>query len=155
VIVDFADTDAAIEATLGSLEEQIFFCLHFAPSGKLFREMVKLPFDSWTSEPHRSGEESIRIARRTIRAKIRVKETCYVAAPESVATGLARLPPALQGIAERLGPSSYLADLALGMARVASQMPVRTPFENVAVSLMAQPGTAPPLSGDFNNLQGE
>jgi hypothetical protein len=66
-IIDFADTDAATEAQLDALEDQIFWCLHYSPTGNLFRQMAKLPFDEWTSTPHRSGEEAIKLARRTMR----------------------------------------------------------------------------------------
>jgi hypothetical protein len=51
--------------------------------------------------------------------RIAVRETCYDAAPITVPTDFDRLPSGLQSIAAQLTESTYLHDLALGMARVA------------------------------------
>lgn len=155
-IIDFADTDAATEAQLDALEDQIFWCLHYSPTGNLFRQMAKLPFDEWTSEPHRSGEEAIKLAHRTMRMPVWMKEVCYVGDPATVPADLDRLPPGLKAIADQLGPSTYLHDLALGLARSASVAPVRVPLQTVAGTIAPQPGgdgTAP-IAATFN-LQGE
>ena len=155
-VIDYADTDAATEAQLDALEDQIFWCLHYSPTGKLFRQMSKLPFDEWHSTPHRSGEEAIKLAKRTVRAKIRVKETCYIADTATALTGLDRLPPQLQDIASQLGGSTYLADLALGLARTASVMPIRVDLLGVAGTIAPMPGVngTPPVTTNFQ-LQGE
>lgn len=156
-IVDYADTDAAIETTLGVLEEQIFHALHFGASGALFRQMVKLPFDEWHSNvKHRSSEESIRLAARTLRARIRVKESCYDPAPLVSPTGFDRLPASLKAIAVQLGESTYLHELALGMARMAPVMPTRVDLESVGITAAPQPGEADtaPVEGSADNLQG-
>jgi hypothetical protein len=155
-IIDFAETDAETEAQLDALEDQISWCLHFSPSGKLFRQMGKLPFDEWNSEPHRSGEEAIKLAKRTIRAQICVKEVCYVADVATAPADLDRLPPGLKAVADQLAGSSYLATLALGLARTASVMPPRVDLKSVAASMPPQPGVAgtAPVSASFN-LQGE
>jgi hypothetical protein len=158
VIVDYADTDAALETVLGVLEEQIFHALHFGPSGALFRKMVKLPFTEWHSTiKHRAGEENVRLAARTIRARIAVKETCYDAAPITVPTDFDRLPSGLQAIAGQLTESTYLHDLALGMARVAPVMPVRVDLNSVAITAPPQPGVTGtvPVEASADNLQGE
>lgn len=157
VIVDYADTDASVEATLGVLEEQIYHALHFGPSGALFRQMVKLPFDEWHSTiKHRSGEESIRLAARTIRARIRVKESCYDPAPVAPPADFDRLPASLKAIAAQLGPSTYLHELALGMARMAPAMPTRVDLNTVGITAAPQPGVSDtvPVQGTANNLQG-
>lgn len=154
-IIDYADTDAAVEVMLGTLEEQIFRCLHDGPTGALFRQMAKLPFDSWTSTPHRSGEENIKLARRTLRTKIRVKEVCYVAPTGDTPQGFDRLPPALKTIANQLGGSTYLAELALGMARASTVTPALSPFAGLKLSIAPQPGidgTAPIVTHE--TLQG-
>lgn len=157
-VIDFADTDAATEAQLDLIEDQIYWCLHFGPTGNLFRQMSKLPFDHWHSEPHRSGEEGIKLAKRTIKGRIRMKEVCYEAVPSSPPADLARLPPALQTIAAGLGNSSYLADLALGLARGASVMPTRVDLKTVTVAstIAPNPNTqgAPSISATLSNLQG-
>ncbi|WP_315747863.1 MULTISPECIES: hypothetical protein [unclassified Bradyrhizobium] len=157
VIVDYADTDASIEASLGVLEDQIYHALHFGPTGALFRQMVKLPFEEWHSTiKHRSGEENIRLAARTIRGRIRVKEACYDPAPITPPADFNRLPAALKAIATQLGPSTYLHDLALGMARAASVMPIRVNLDAVAIKTAPQPGVTgtTPVQSAADNLQG-
>jgi len=155
-IIDFADTDAATEAQLDALEDQVFWCLHYSPTGRMFRQMSKLPFEEWGSMPHRSGEESVKLARRTVRAKIRVADACYLADVATVPADLDRLPPGLKAIADQLGGSTYLATLALGLARSASVMPPRVNLLSVAGTLPPQPGVAgtPPIATSFK-LQGE
>ncbi len=137
-IIDFADTDAATEAQLDGLEDQIYWCLHFGPSGALFRKMSRLPFLEWKSTPHRSGEEAIKLARRTIKARIRVVDACYDPAPAVSPVDLARLPKPLGDIAAALGDSTYLATLVLGLARVASVMPLRVDLDRVTMDVQNQ-----------------
>jgi hypothetical protein len=155
-IVDYADTDAATEAQLDALEDQVFWCLHYSPTGKLFRKMTKLPFEEWVSTPHRSGEEAIKLARRTLRGRIKLADFCYVADVATTPANLDRLPPGLKSIADQLGGSTYLADLALGLARTASVMPPRVDLKGVAATVARQPGVAgtPPVNASFN-LNGE
>jgi hypothetical protein len=158
LIVDYADTDAAIEATLGVLEEQIYHALHFGPSGALFRRMCKLPFDGWESTiKHRNGEESIRLAARTIRTRVCLKESCYDPAPATAPVDFDRLSGLLKTIATQLGPSTYLHDLALGMARMAPVMPTRVNLNTVGITTAPQPGVSDtvPVSGTAANLQGQ
>jgi hypothetical protein len=157
VIVDYADTDAALETTLDVMEEQIFHALHFGPSGALFRKMVKLPFVEWKSAiKHRAGEENVRLAARTLRTRIAVKEFCYDPAPVTVPTDFDRLPSGLQSIVAQLTESTYLHDLALGMARAAPVMPVRVDLKGVALTAAPQPGAtgSAPVQASADNLQG-
>jgi hypothetical protein len=156
-VVDFADTDAAVETTLGVMEEQIIHALHYGPTGALFRKMVKLPFDEWHSTvKSRSGEEDIRMARRTVRGRIHVRETMYNPAPVTTPVDFDRLPTGLQSIAEALGASTYLHDLALGMARLAPVMPLRSDLTGVGITAKPQPGAngTMPVQSAANNLQG-
>ncbi|WP_148287916.1 hypothetical protein [Rhodopseudomonas sp. B29] len=155
-IVDYADTDAATETTLGVIEEQIYHALHVGPTGALFRQMVKLPFDEWQSTiKHRGGEESVRLAARTLRAKIRVKESCYDPAPATTPTDFDRLPSGLKAIAAQLTESTYLRELALGMARAAPAMPKRVDLKTVGLTAAPQPGVngTAPVSAAATNLQ--
>lgn len=152
-IIDYADTDAATEAQIDVLEDEVFHALHFGPTGKLFRQMAKLPVMEWQSVPHRSGTEDIRLAKRTVRARLRMKEVCYAAAPATAPVGLDRLPPALRDIATQLGGSSYLADLALGLALAAPVMPVAVPFEIGALQLQPVAGV-PPIGANVPIPQG-
>jgi hypothetical protein len=157
LIVDYADTDAATEARLGMLEAQIHHALHYGPSGALFRQMAKLPFDDWESTiKHRNGEENIRLAARTIRARVCMREACYDPAPAATPVDFDRLPGLLKSIALQLGPSTYLHDLALGMARMAPVMPTRVDLKTVGITAAPQPGVTgtDPVQGAVNNLQG-
>jgi hypothetical protein len=155
-VVDFADTDGATEAQLDALEDQIFWCLHYSPTGKLFRQMSKLPFEEWTSVPHRSGEEAIKLARRTVRAKIRVADACYLADVKTTPADLDRLPLQLKAIADQLGGSTYLAELALGLARTASVLPPRVDLKSVAGTVPPKVGAAIPAPLAVSiNLQGQ
>lgn len=150
--VGYRDTDAGCEAILGSLEDQIFHSLHFSDGGAMFRKMIKLPFTEWHSATLRSGEENSRLARRAVSTKIAMREACYVALPHQVAEGLDRLPPLLRDIAQQLAPSTYLHELALGMAAVAPQMPIRPLLQSVGIDIKRN---EQPLGGaEANKLQG-
>jgi hypothetical protein len=65
--------------------------------------------------------------------------------------GRSRSPAAgLKAIADQLGPSTYLHELALGLARTASVAPVRVPLHTVAGTIAPQPGGAgtAPIAAD-------
>lgn len=153
VLIDFCETDGQTEAALDTLEAQIYDVLGSAPSGRLFRDMAKGVAESWHSEPRRSSEEELKLARRKITAVYRLKET-YLAAPAATApVDLARLPPSLRTIAAALDGSTYLSDLVLGVARSAYVMPTRVPLDSVVFT--ATPTNAPaPVQSSANNLQG-
>jgi hypothetical protein len=63
----------------------------------------------------------------------------------------------LKTIATQLGPSTYLHDLALGMARMAPVMPTRVNLNTVGITTAPQPGVSDtvPVSGTAANLQGQ
>ncbi|WP_315701295.1 MULTISPECIES: hypothetical protein [unclassified Bradyrhizobium] len=150
----FYVTDGQTEAMLDSLEAQIYEVLHFAPSGALFRQMGKGMAESWHSEPHRSGEEDVRLARRKVTALFRLKETYLDPAPATAPADLARLPATLQPIAQALDGSTYLADLVLSVARVATAMPTRVNLNTVGLTASPQPAVSASVQGTANNLQG-
>jgi hypothetical protein len=151
-IVDYCDTDAGAEAALDGLEDNIFHALHFGPTGKLFRQIAKVPADERSSHPKRAGEESIRLSARTVRYKFCLKEVCYQAAPLTTPAGLDRLPPVLKAIAEQFGSSTYLAEIALGVARTASVMSNRIALDRVTVTANLPAGNS--KTSNFDNLQG-
>ncbi|NEW96641.1 hypothetical protein [Rhodopseudomonas sp. BR0G17] len=156
LIVDYADTDSASEARLDVMRQQIFHCLHEAPSGRLFRRLAKLPFDSWQSHAKRSGEEAIKIAGRTIVGRIAVRETCIDAAPASALVDLDRLPAPLKEVAQELSDTStYYAELTLGIARAAPVMPVRKPLSSVSMNIKpaVQPDGEQPIDASADGLQ--
>lgn len=154
-VAGIALTDAELEASLDVFEDQIYHALHFGPTGALFRRMIKLPCLSWQSHPMRASQEAIRIAARTIRVRIDLKEFCYEAAPPSPRTGLDRLPAGLRGIAAALSGSTYLAKIVAGLAAAAPAMPVRAPLESAGMTI--DPGLSPPddsvIVADVANLQ--
>lgn len=152
-IVDFCETDGQTEAALDTLEAQIYDVLGDAPSGDLFRSMAKGVAESWHSEPRRSDEEEIKLARRKITAVYRLKES-YLDAPAAVAPlDLARLPKALRSVAQALDGSTYLAGLVLGVARSAYVMPTRVPLDEVTFTATPQ-GAPVPVQSSSDNLQG-
>ena len=155
-IIDFCETDGETEAALDALEDEIYQVLHFAPSGALFQNMAKGIAESWESNAHRSGEEEIRLARRTIRARYRMKESYLDPAPTTAPVDLDRLPAALQPIASALNGSTYLTALVLGAARAAYVMPTRVNLNTVGIGMKPQPVTNNPASvqGVAGNLQG-
>jgi hypothetical protein len=142
LIVDYADTDAALEALIGSIESQIFLALHGSPSGALFRRIAKMPFDGVESTTKRSSEESLRLAKRTVIAKVPLKEFCYEGVPDAPRAGLLRLPPGLQDIATALSNSTYRTALVLGIAQASPQMPVRTDLAGVSMTVTEGSGGA-------------
>lgn len=137
----YSDTES--EAQLDALEAQIFHALHFAPSGALFRKATRIPFESWRSVVHRSSEEGLRIAMRTITGQIRLAETMTAPAPSVPPTGLDRLPAALQPIAQALGDSTYLAAVVAGIAAAAPVMPQAVPLETVGITVDAKTPATP------------
>jgi hypothetical protein len=152
----YCESDGQTEAKLDALESQIYEVLHFAPSGALFRRMGKGMAESWHSEAHRSGEEDVRLARRRITASFRMRESYLDPAPSSTPADLARLPAALQPIAQGLDGSTYLTALVLALARATFAMPQRVPLNGVGITAAPQPGVAgtSPVQATANNLQG-
>lgn len=155
-IIDFCETDGETESALDALEDEIYQILHFAPSGALFRQMAKGIAESWESTAHRSGEEEIRLARRAIRSHWRMKESYLDPAPVTAPADLARVPAALQPIANALNGSTYLTALVLGAARAAYVMPTRVNLGTVGFTTAPQPGTnnPAPVQSVAGNLQG-
>ena len=154
-----AVTDTELEASLDVFEDQIFHALHYGPTGALFRKIVKLPFLTWQSKPLRSSQEGVRLAARTIKSKINVKDICYQAVPAAPPTGLDRLPPALKEVALALDGSTYLAKIAVGVAGAAPVMPARTNLETVGLTADQRTASTPADSesavvADVSNLQG-
>jgi hypothetical protein len=130
-------TDAQLESALDTLREQVWQILHAAPSGALFRKMVKLPADEWRAHRQASTEENARIAFRTIKARFCLREYCYEAAPYQAQTGLDQLPPALAAIAKALPADSEGAKIMTGVADFAPRMPIATPLNTVGWTIYA------------------
>lgn len=143
-----AFSDPELEADLDMLEQQVWHALHYGPTGALFRSLARVPFQDWRSLPHRTAEEGFRLAMRTIRAKVSVKELCWQAAPATTPAGLARLPAPLDAIAAALASTSYGGKLAAGMATAAPVMPTATPLQSVGLTAQLDNGNAVEASAD-------
>lgn len=153
LVVDYADTDAALESVIGSIDWQIYSALHGGPTGALFRRIAKTPAVHWESSTKRSGGEAYRLAKRTIVAKVDLQEFVYQVAPTPPLTGLGRLSPRLQPIAEALSNSTYRTALVLGIAKAAPIGPTPyTPLESIGVQATAGQAGANLIAGEANNL---
>lgn len=158
-VAGLAVSDAELEADLDVLEQQIWWRLHIDPSGASFRSLVHLPFDQWYSEARRSAEEGQRLAARTIRIKVKMRDQCFVASPDAPLTGFARLPKPLREVAEKLGASTYLHAIASAVADVVPVSPVLPRLNKVSIDIGADHaasanesvGTVPAVA---NNLDG-
>jgi hypothetical protein len=153
----YAYLDPEIEAELDLLEHQIFWHLHFGPTGALFRKMAKLPLADWQSLPDRSSEEKVRLAKRTIRAKVPLRELCYEAAPLAPPTGLDRLPTLLAEIGAALSDTSAVRKLVDALAGGSPVAATRVDLETVGLSIDAHGTTGAAGAGDVeasaDNLQ--
>ncbi|WP_316216625.1 hypothetical protein [Bradyrhizobium sp. SZCCHNR3003] len=145
LILDYADTDLALEATLDAMSEQIRFCLVNSPHGVLFRKMIKGVPEGWESTAKRGGEEAYRLARRHLSVSCNIKDYYFEGAPETQRANLLRLPPALQDIAAALSVngSTYFASAVLGVARSMPQMPVKSPLKDVVMTLVTPTPASP------------
>ena len=147
------DAAAALESVIGSIDWQIYSALHGGPTGALFRRIAKTPAVHWESSTKRSGEEAYRLAKRTIVAKVDLQEFVYQVAPTPPLTGLGRLSPRLQPIAEALSNSTYRTALVLGIAKAAPIGPTPyTPLESIGVQATAGQAGANLIAGEANNL---
>lgn len=117
-------TDAESEASLDLLETSIRFALTYGPTGFLFRTVSGGRIMSISSKPTRSGEEAIRLAMRSISMRVQVDDDCFDLAPNSVATGIDRLPDPLRSVIAALPDGSYGRAMADGLAAFAPTAPV-------------------------------
>jgi hypothetical protein len=139
------ETDGELESSLDLLEAQIKFWLLFGTSGStalvnrerktLWRAMTGCKVSSIHSMPHRTSEEAVRLARRTVTWKVQVLDDCYDPAPPAGATGLDRLPQPLRAVVEALASTSYGAKIGAGLADGAPAMPVAQPLHKVEIAL--------------------
>jgi len=139
------ETDAELEASLDLLEAQIKFALLYGPAGALWRKVTGRKVTDPRSVPHRTSEEAVRLARRTVTWKCQVLDDCFEAAPPADPVGLDRLPQPLRGVLAELAATAYGRKIGLGLAAVAPVMPVRTPFARADLNVKgADPSGAVP-----------
>jgi hypothetical protein len=124
------------DSRLDLLEAQIGFILFYHPTGKIWRDVTGRKVEDPRSVPHRSSEEGVRLARRTVTWKTELKiADCFDAAPFTAPTGLDRLPPPLRGVIEALAATAYGAKIGAGLALGAPVMPLAQPLGKIVPGL--------------------
>jgi hypothetical protein len=127
--------DGELAASLDLLEAQLLFALFNGPSGKLWRKMTARRVLSYSSTPHFTGEERIRLARRTVKLKVQIADDAYDPAPLATPEGIARLPEPLRTVVAGLVENGYGAKLGAGLAGLAPVMPLVAPLDRVTLNL--------------------
>lgn len=143
-------TDAELEAELDRLETEISLALLYAPTGSIWRRLTGRLVTDPRSTPHRTSEEGVRLAMRTVIWKVQVPDDLFDAAPSIEPVGLARLPEPLQTVIGELAATAYGARLGAGLAATMPTMPVATPLKTVVIDAEMVPDGVTP-SGDANN----
>jgi hypothetical protein len=141
-----AITDAALEFKLDLLEAQARFALHFAPSGAWFRKLAILPAIDIRSLPHRTSEEGVRLAYRSLRVQVQMRnDDEFDPLPLVEPHGLARLPQPTRDFIASLPADHYGRQIAEGMAAAAPSMPLRVALKTVGLNakVTAPDGTIP------------
>jgi hypothetical protein len=131
----YPETDAEMEASLDLLEAQIKFVLLYHPGGKIWQDVTGRKVTDPRSVPHRSSEEGVRLARRTVTWKVEIPEDCFDPAPIVNPTGLDRLPQKLRGVIKALAATSYGAKIGQGLALGAPVMPLAQPLGKILSGL--------------------
>jgi hypothetical protein len=126
-------TDPELEAELDRIETEISLALMFNTNGitirhggetkPLWRALTGRMVTEPRSMPHRTSEESERLAMRTVTWKTQVPDDLFEIPPPADVTGLDRLPEPLRAVAKALentpGASVLLKGLAGGMPTMA------------------------------------
>ena len=155
------ETDAELEASLDLVEAQIKVVLLYGPSGEIWRSVSHRRIHNPRSVPHRTSEEGVRLAKRTMTWKIEVNDDHYDPAPAATPTGLAILPEPLRRLAEQMPKLSYALKILNGIAAepTAPVMPIAVPLETVTLSVsVANPTTgalpvAPQIAAEVDDLE--
>ncbi len=167
-IAGIPQTDAELEAELDRIETEIYFALLFASNGAtmnmaraggtprvetLWRALTGRMVTDPRSTPHRTTEEGVRLAMRTMIWKVQVPDDSFYALPLSPLTGLDRLPEPLKAVAKNLLATSYGAQLALALGETMPTMPIPTPLTDVTLGTeiipVGQTATGTPnINGD-------
>ncbi len=167
-IAGIPQTDAELEAELDRIETEIYFALLFASNGAtmnmaraggtprvetLWRALTGRMVTDPRSTPHRTTEEGVRLAMRTVIWKVQVVDDLFEPLPLQPLTGLNRLPAPLKEIAAALLETSYGAQLALALGETMPTMPVPTSLTDVTLGVeiipVGQTATGTPnINGD-------
>jgi hypothetical protein len=159
-VVACPETDDELEASLDLFEAQIKFALLCGPTGEIWRSICHRRIHSPRSVPHRTSEESVRLARRTMTWRVEVNEDQFDAAPSVAPTGIAIFPEPLKRLAEQLPALGYAMKLLNGLAGepTAPVMPTAVPLETVAMAVaIANPAGVQPaqaqIAAEVDNLE--
>lgn len=136
-VVADPETDAELESALDLLEAQIRFILFFGPTGQIWRNVSHRKVHNPRSVPHRSSEEGVRLAKRTMTWKVEVVDDCFDPAPLTTPTGFDVFPEPLRSLAKALPTGSYALAILNGLAAepTAPVMPVATPLETAVLNV--------------------
>jgi hypothetical protein len=153
--IEIATTDSALEFKLDLLECQILHALQFGPTGKTFRAIAELPAKEIRSLPHRSSEQLIRLAFRTVTLKVRLRRSDLVASNlYAPAEGLEVYPEPLRTVLKALPVDHYAVRIANGLQAAVPRMPLAHPLATTAMRVTMlppyPPGTTPPLPAPPN-----
>lgn len=133
--IGIPQTDAEMEALIDLFEGQVKFVLHYGQTGAIWRALTGRRILDIRSLPHRTSEDGVRLAMRTLRMKVVVPDDCFDAAPSAAPEGLDRLPQPLRTVVSQLSETSYGAALAEMLAPAAPVMPVATPLSAVGMKI--------------------
>ena len=149
-VVAPAVTDPALEFKLDMLELQVRHILHFgaSPQAVAWQRMATLPAVAIHSVPHRTSEEGIRLAYRTLRLRIKLRSADVVPSGQlNAPTGFAAFPSPIAAFLASLPAGHYAVAIANALAPAVPVMPVANPLTTVTLGAQvgppAPPGTAP------------
>jgi hypothetical protein len=143
-------TTPQLEAGLDFLSAQIFFVLLYADAGAIWRNVCGRRVHNPRSTVHRTSEEGVRLARRTMTWKVEIEGDRYDPAPATTPTGLAILPHPLRDVAAALPSGGYGARIVAGLIAetTAPVMPDAVPLDTVGLNVTVEPpGVMPSAPG--------
>lgn len=140
-------TDSELESALDLMEAQILFALMYGPSGKIWRAITGRRVPEYTSLPHRTSEEGVRLAMRSLRMKVQVDDEKFIVVPDAPLTGIDRLAGPLADVYAALAATSYGQGVVLGLSNDVPTGAVRVPLKTVNFTF--QTGS-PPAPQDAN-----
>ncbi len=130
-----AVTDRQREATLDVLESQIVQALVRGPTGGLFRR-TGMEVHRLHSVPQRGDDKTLRLAARTLKLTVKVKNErwpAFGAVPAPI--GLDLLPEPLRTVGKALDPASSGGQLCLELAALIAQPAPRVPLAGITVAI--------------------
>ena len=129
--VEAAITDRQREGLLDLLESQIGWVLAKGPTGALFRSIM-MGVHRVHSVPQRGDDKTLRLAARTLKLTVKVKNERW---PPAMGQGLDLLPEPLRTVGRALDPASSGGALCLALADVVPRPgTLGTPFTGIDIA---------------------